>query len=212
MTSSYDRRTAAEKTAFASIGTSDDLTASDARDEARSLLGELRRYIKRCAPLIPLYKRLGVALETPQILTEGEAIRERANDIATAMDVLDKNAGLFSKFEKEFTNFCRQKANGTWQGTRGNIESVQDLPTANLLFKAGQELAKVLTKITKEDERGDINWTLDGYVGSEAKVYAIIEAAPGDLDSDANLSNPFFGAIKYYSDSAVIQETIDEFK
>lgn len=206
---SYNRR---RKVAFSSLSEADESDVDDGLKAAQGLISEFRRYIKKCGPLVSIYKQVALGLSTPAIAKAGLAIRERANDMYEALQIVDKGLPLFKQFEKEFDDFCEQMGRGTWtEPNRGLIEMIQDLPSAKGLFKAGKALGKVLDKVSEEDEDRFL-WGLDDYVGSEAAVYETLEEHPDTLDSEVSLSNPFFEVINYYSDANHIQKMIDIYK
>jgi len=77
-----------------------------------------------------------------------------------------------------------------------------------------ERIEELRAQVMHEDDHGHIDWLLEDYVGSEARVFKRIERLqPGDPSLDAGelqLDLAIYGVLKYHSDPDYIAERIEE--
>lgn len=196
----YDRR---KKTA--GIADTSPMDVDEALDAVKDLVRELKKYHRSCAVLPPVYKKLGDALETKAILEQASKVEQLCKSIADFGGFLNQNTSVIKKMGKEFDHMVDKMAKDLWSG-RGLVESVQKLPAAGALFRLGQEFDKRVEAISDDG----IDWLLEDYIGSSAKIYSRLERVqPGAVEDLFYVDNPFYAVLSYYSDKDLIEDMVE---
>jgi hypothetical protein len=203
VTYSYDRRVKK-----AGITDSEALDVDDAEGTLQGIVSSLRKYHRVCAVLPPVYRKIADALETKDIFDLATKVEDLCKKVADFGEFVAKNTPAVRRFEKEFDHMVEKMAGDIWFGPKGAIEAVHSLPAARLLYSAGQEFDTLKGAL---DDSG-IDWSLDDYLGYEAKIYKrLTKVAPEPLE-DVIPENPFYGVLNYYMDPPYIKDRVDELR
>lgn len=203
----YDRR----KTAY-TLPDAFEEDADSAIDSLKKSIVVLRRYNRVCSALPAVFRKLAEALETKAIGVQADRIESRLQSILGLTAILSRGVAVTSQFEKEFDQMIEKMAKNMWRGPANVVEAVQGLPTAVNLYKTGTELEDMAGALVSEDDDSPIEWTLEDYLGSEAKIGQRLEKVAPPVIADVISDNPLFNVLKYYSDPDFIETRISDLK
>lgn len=183
------------------------------RDDTRLIKG----YKAKCAYLAPIYRKLAEPLEAPSLAKYADLIDKRVTEVDQLMALLGDGVKLFKKAQGEFDKLLVSLANG--EPHRGGlIEVVYNLPTIVAIMKIASEAGKLHDKLTKEDDDGLVDWTLEEYLGPEAGIQRKIEKngepMRGWFAGGSNFvgAGVLYGFVRYFSDPEYIQSNVDEIR
>jgi hypothetical protein len=181
-----------------SLDLSEDI-ADILKDDGKALRGD----IARCKYLVPIYQSLVSPLMSPQIGEVASRALQRGADLEALQALLQSASRLIQKVTREWNEAVELRAQGG--KVRGWVETVLDLPSVMALQQLNKEAIALQQKVTQEDERSWIDWSLDDYIGFESGIYGRIEKArPADLD----LSGPV--AVEEFVDRLTDADNFDE--
>jgi hypothetical protein len=173
-----------------------------------------RGYIAKCKYLDPIFRALAGPMMTPVIGEFADRMAQRVQDVEKLMTLVQAGVKLTKKVQKEFDDFIDEVAEGRNKRSSGLIEAVHDLPSMVELFKIAEEAGDLQDRLYDEDESGHIDWTLEDYLGGEAKVYDKIEKASSGMSSwfqdEFGGARILYGFVKYLADSNYIQDLVQE--
>jgi hypothetical protein len=190
------------------------LGIDDVEDNYRHDAKLARGYIAKCKYLGPIFRALAGPLMTPVIGEFADRMDQRVQGIEKLMTLVQAGVKLTKKVQKEFEGFIDEIAEGRSTRTSGLIEAVYDLPSMVELLDIAKEAGDLQDRLFDEDESGHIDWTLEDYLGGEAKVYYKIEKASSGMNSwfqdEFGGARILYGFVKYLADSSYIQDLVQE--
>lgn len=193
------------------------LDAESAINYLRSDFRQIKGYKAKCTYLAQIYRNLAGPLETPQIAEYADKIDQRLKDVDQLMTLLQGSDKVITKAEKEFDQLIENIAKG--EKLRGGyIEAVYDLPSMKALLKKALEADKIQSRLQAEDNEVEIDWTLEDYLGGEAKIYSKIERNGSSLygwfadSSDFKGVWALYGFLKYHLDTKYIEDLVESAK
>lgn len=203
MTYSYDRRTAS------GWENADPVHVDDAISQIDDDFKKLARYGKQAEVLVPVFRRLAEALETPKIGVFADRIEEAVRSIQRAIELLKEGKVLCRKFDDEIQRLAAEVAGGRTL-RNGMVAEVLEFPIYGDLLRVGRELDQLSKKLYALE----IDWTLEDYLGFEAKIARRIEkVSPGDFENaEAMLESSIFGILQYYTDADYLEELVEDAK
>jgi hypothetical protein len=183
------------------------------RDDTRLIKG----YKAKCAYLSSVYRTLVSPLESSILVKYADLMDKRVTEVNQLMILLGEGVKLLKRAQGEFEKLMVSLANG--EPHRGDlIKMVYDLPTIVAIMKIANEAGKLHDKLTKEDDDGLVDWTLEEYIGSEAGIQRKIEKAgepmQGWFAGGSNFvgAGALYGFVKYLADPEYIQSNINEIR
>lgn len=193
--------------------TNDQLPLEDAEVYVKEDVKLVRGYKAKCVYLAQIFRKLAEPLESPQISVFADRIEKRVQELDQLMDLVQKGAKLFKKAQDEFDQLIEDIA-GRKPQRGGLIEAVYDLPSIDAILSIAGEARKLQDRFVKEDESGRIDWTLEGYIGSESEVGKKLEKNGSNLSwwFEDRFSGVWalYGFVKYFVDTDYIQSMVDE--
>ncbi len=205
-----------KQASFASwIENSEQINIEDVEGNYRYDAKLARGYIAKCKYLAPIFRSLAGPLMTPVIGEFADRMDQRVQDVEKLMTLVQAGVKLTKKAQKEFDNFINEVAEGKSTRSSGLVEAVYDLPSMVDIVRIANEAGDLQDKLYDEDnsDPSHIAWTLEEYLGVEAKVYEKIERASSGMISfqdEFGGARILYGFVKYLADSDYIQDLVQE--
>jgi len=176
----------------------------------------VKGYKTKCAYLAQIYRKLAEPLETPEIAEYADLMDQRVKDVDQLISMLQGSEKLIAKAEKEFDQLIEDIAKGK-KLRGGYIEAVYDLPSMRAILALANEADNLQSRLDTEDNEGSIDWTLEEYLGVEARVYKKIDKTGGFLlgwFAERNFSGVWalYGFLKYHIDSKLLEDLVESAK
>jgi hypothetical protein len=188
----------------------------DAEDAISSLKYDVRivkSYKAKCVYIAQIFRNLAGPLETPKIAQYADLIDQRIQDVDQLMSILRGGDQLIAKATKEFDQLIEDLATGK-KLTGGYIEAIYDLPSMTATLKMANKANEIQSRLHIEDNEAEIDWTLEEYLGGEAKIYHKLENNGGPLNAWFAGGSEFmgvwalYGFLKYHLDGKYIEDLV----
>lgn len=140
-----------------------------ALDEIKEGVTEIRKHIAQCKQVLPIFQRLGTALEAPDIDKMAARIVERIRILGLVLDAMGELSEAITAFDvavnKQLTEWAQMP-----ETPKGLMAHVERVPSYVTLKKLSDELDHAYSIIEHEDSKYLIQWTLEDYISSETGV------------------------------------------
>lgn len=177
--------------------------------EVRESLKYLKRYITQAKVLPEVFRKLAEALETPKIGEEASHIEQRIEVMTTLAGKVQEIPKLVDLLEKEVDQLIIKLAKEPRFDRVTVIEMVKSLPGYQKLETLAEEIGTLQDQIDTVDSEGDIDWLLESYLGSEAKIAKRIErVAPGSAE-ELHVGTIGYSYIRHITDVDWLRESLE---
>lgn len=191
----------------------DSSDVESAEESIKFDLKMLARYARKASALVEPFRKIGEALETKQILVYADRIEARVEDVGEMTPIIRQAPSLVTAFFDEIEGLCLGIADGSADPELGSELGIKALPTYDRLLALGEQLLKYEFRIAEEDDDQHINWTLEDYVGPEARIYERLQKLemPALIEDDYMGARTIYGVLTYY-DAEYIEMRVNELR